>query len=102
LKKVKEDVTYNQNIEPFGSSVHNYYSYDLTAATDRIPIQLYEIMLEHLLDRDYAQAWKRLMIGIPFSYEGSAVSYAAGQPMGMYSSWPLMAMSHHIVVRYAA
>jgi hypothetical protein len=30
------------------------------------------------------------------------VTYATGQPMGMYSSWPLMALVHHLIVRYSA
>lgn len=28
----------------------------------------------------------------------SAVSFVAGQPLGYHSSWPLFALSHHIVV----
>ena len=32
----------------------------------------------------------------------STVSFVAGQPLGYYSSWPLFALSHHIVVWWCA
>jgi hypothetical protein len=30
------------------------------------------------------------------------VRYEAGQPMGAYSSWPVMALTHHVIVQVAA
>jgi putative transposon-encoded protein len=102
IKGIETDVTYNQAIAPFGNSNQHYYSFDLTAATDRIPIQLYEILLEHLFNKTYQEAWSSVMVKIPFDYNGQPVTYATGQPMGMYSSWPLMALVHHLIVRYSA
>jgi hypothetical protein len=32
----------------------------------------------------------------------SSYSYAVGQPMGLYSSWPAMALTNHVMVRLAA
>lgn len=36
------------------------------------------------------------------SLQPAKVSFVAGQPLGYYSSWPLFALSHHMVVWYAA
>jgi len=30
------------------------------------------------------------------------LAYSAGQPMGIYSSWPAMSLTHHLIVRYSA
>jgi hypothetical protein len=44
LEVLKMDMTFDQSIAPFGPSNQNYYSFDLTAATDNIPL----IIQEHL------------------------------------------------------
>jgi len=33
--------------------------------------------------------------------EGGRIKYNAGQPMGAYSSWPVFALSHHLIVQIA-
>lgn len=43
------------------------------------------------------------MVGHEFyTTEGRPVRYNAGQPMGAYSSWPVMALTHHLIVLTAA
>jgi len=42
------------------------------------------------------------MTKLPFDYQGSKISYETGQPMGAYSSWPMLAITHHIIVLVAA
>lgn len=42
------------------------------------------------------------MNGEAFATEVGPMSYAQGQPMGAYSSWPMMALTHHFIVRYAS
>lgn len=95
-------MTYGQNITTFGSATDNFHSFDLTAATDRIPVEIYQILLLALFGRDYAAAWKHVMVDYPFDYQHRTVKYSAGQPMGMYSSWALMALGHHLIVQYSA
>lgn len=41
------------------------------------------------------------MVGEEFVYEHGKARYSQGQPMGAYSSWPIMAISHHLIIRYA-
>lgn len=98
-------MTYNQ----LGSLSHlptsgPYYSMDLTAATDRFPVETQRVILEHLVgSKEYADAWKRVMVDKPFANPwGEPVKYLAGQPMGAYSSWAMFALSHHLTVRTAA
>jgi hypothetical protein len=96
------DVTFGQDIKPFGPRTEPYYSIDLTAATDRFPVEITRIVLEHMYDYNYSMAWKELMIGEPFWFDQKEYKYSAGQPMGAYSSWPSFSVSHHFIVQFAA
>lgn len=35
-------------------------------------------------------------------YGFKTVKYEVGQPMGAYSSWAMLALTHHVLVRYSA
>lgn len=78
---------------------HSMYSFDLSAATDRLPIQLQVDILSHL---GYpARLWRDLL-DFGWVYKGEGVKYSVGQPMGAYSSWAMLALTHHVIVRVAA
>jgi hypothetical protein len=102
IKGLKSDCTFNQRIAPFGDQAETYYSLDLTAATDRIPVQVYLPILERLFGKEYTSAWHYILTGLPFTYQGKDYSYACGQPKGMYSSWAMLAVAHHLIVRFSA
>lgn len=38
----------------------------------------------------------------PYYYKGKPIRYSVGQPMGAYSSWAMLALTHHIIVLEAA
>nr|UJQ92446.1 MAG: putative RNA-dependent RNA polymerase [Mitoviridae sp.] len=85
------------------------YSFDLSAATDRLPVVLQEVLLGVVFTPDFAAAWKELLVGRRYhlpkgvSYNGALqVMYAVGQPMGAYSSWAMLAWTHHAIVQWAA
>lgn len=82
----------------------SYHSVDLTAATDRFPIEIQENLIEALYNRDFARSWKSILIDHEFyvPWNSSFVKYNAGQPMGAYSSWSTFTICHHLVVAYAA
>lgn len=42
-----------------------FYSYDLSAATDRLPITLQEQILGYLINPDFAKAWRHLLTDRP-------------------------------------
>lgn len=101
-----------------------HWSYDLSAATDSIPIHLYVQVLAPFFmeeDGDYEKAyskavlWSRILtdrdFGIPSPRKGERfftgsrlfrfIRYCTGQPMGAYSSWASMALVHHALVQFA-
>jgi len=111
LRNIKTDYTFDQN--RFTSTLPkaplgHFHSIDLTAATDRMPIALQKRVVEFLYGCPAkAMAWEQLMVGSNFTVvmpdkSIKTVSYGAGQPMGAYSSWAVMALTHHLLVQVAA
>jgi hypothetical protein len=105
LRKIEADCTFNQG--KFKTILTNlpgpFYSYDLTAATDRMPIALQMRVLEHVIGSVKAIAWVKLLSDRPYMTSiGKSIFYKIGQPMGGYSSWPAMALTHHAIVQIAA
>jgi hypothetical protein len=88
------------------------FSYDLSAATDRIPVVLQEKLLALFTTEEFAFHWRKLLCDrayfLPNLYVktfGKAVRfvrYAVGQPMGAYSSWAMLALVHHAILQLAA
>lgn len=110
LKVVPTDGTFDQHApikalceRKVGSK---FYSLDLSAATDRLPMDLQVQILSMMTDAETAQLWRRLL-SVPYSYKDSKdvmsedIFYAVGQPMGAYSSWAMLALTHHIIVHYS-
>lgn len=97
-----------------------YWCYDLTAATDVIPLKLYKIMFNTFIGPDKSEAWANLLVdrefvlragSVPPSLRPGSVStsevvwrgkYTRGQPMGALSSWGALALVHHLLIQYAA
>jgi len=102
LRQIPQDVTFNQG--SFKDMVTKWeapclYSVDLTAATDRFPLEVITDVLEGCLSKNRVQAWKDLMIGTPFYVSPTeSVNYSVGNPMGAYSSWGSFALAHHFVM----
>nr|UPW42101.1 MAG: putative RNA dependent RNA polymerase [Guangxi mito-like virus 15] len=80
------------------------YSLDLTAATDRLPIDLQVLILEKLFgNRELALAWKDVLVSRSYKLiTGEKIKYTVGQPMGAKSSFPMLALTHHVIVQQAA
>lgn len=104
LKLIPQDMTYDQsNIgDLIQMNEHSYHSLDLASATDRFPISLQTKILEILIGKSKSLAWKAIMTQPLKGPKGETVRYATGQPMGARSSWAMFALSHHIVVQFAA
>jgi hypothetical protein len=89
LKRINHDMTFDQtNFKDilFKSTGGTFVSADLSAATDRFPIDLICDVLKGRLPDDFVNAWKDIMVGYPFDYQGSFIYYRTGNPMGAYSS----------------
>jgi hypothetical protein len=86
------------------------FSYDLTAATDSIPIQLYKEVLELPLGRRFVESWAGLLTDRDFLTPKETrkaagpkwIRYTRGQPMGALSSWAGLAIVHHAIIQFAA
>jgi hypothetical protein len=86
-------------------------SADLSSATDRLPVALQAYILYRVLKLsgqseaiNIANLWYILMCSTPFKdpcNEGTYFRYGAGQPMGVYTSWPMLSLTNHIMIRVA-
>nr|UIW13840.1 MAG: RNA-dependent RNA polymerase [Rhizoctonia solani mitovirus 67] len=106
LKKVNMDGTFDQEaplrrlvaMVPKGQVFH---SFDLSAATDRLPVTLQACIL-NILSPSLGTDWSNLLGSIFWAYKKAEYKYAVGQPMGAYSSWAMLAITHHVIVQVAA
>jgi hypothetical protein len=118
LRQIVTDGTFNQTapverlIRSFRNASKQFVaSYDLSAATDRLPLEIQVDLLKPLLGDRLATLWAALLVGRPYqlpriakSYNvgTSEVMYEVGQPMGALSSWAMLALTHHAIVQLAA
>lgn len=105
LRTLPTDGTFNQTAPllrlcEINRINQSLFSYDLSAATDRLPIDIQYDILSELIP--WANHWKNLLVKRRWWYKGNALKYAVGQPMGAYSSWAMLALTHHCVVQIAA
>lgn len=86
-------------------------AFDLSAATDRLPLMVQMTIMERAIGSQATTAWSALMTGRDYYLlpdqdghviEPQAIRYAVGQPMGAYSSWGMLAVTHHYIVQYCA
>jgi len=104
LKSLPNDGTFDQHasvlrcmekVKVSGKS----FGYDLSAATDRLPIQLQVAILSSLLGDEFAKAWKSVLVDREYVLRNQVepgskspgpdfinLKYEVGQPMGALSS----------------
>jgi len=110
LRDVPSDGTFDQHkpvkaLLSKASMDDTFYSYDLSAATDRLSVRLQRVILEEMFSPDFGEAWCELLVGREYRVPGKgtlSIRYAVGQPMGAYSSWAMLAWTHHAIVQWAA
>lgn len=113
LKKIPQDGTFNQ-ISPIKLLVDTvepgqvFYSFDLSSATDRLPIVI-QMQILNILVPGMGTSWMNLLGSLRWQWKSlnkrvplKEIQYAVGQPMGAYSSWAMLALTHHIIVQCAA
>jgi len=119
LRDIPQDGTFDQ-LKPVKRLIkivsfdQKIYSFDLSAATDRLPVLLQGLLLVQIFGRWFASTWKALLCGRPYylganharaarlGRKGKDLRYAVGQPMGALSSWAMLALTHHALVQFAA
>lgn len=89
------------------------FSFDLSAATDRLPVRLTASILNSLFQLKFGSEWAKFMTERPFYFSEATTKelkldssgpyyYSVGQPMGCLSSWAGLAITHHWVMQFAA
>jgi hypothetical protein len=129
LRKIPQDGTFDQ-LRPLGASKNwkDAFSLDLTAATDRLPLNIQVDLLAAITgSRGLALSWAKILVDRDYfinyskAYGGKGIDkyrdhgptkrvcsfsqtlrYAVGQPMGALSSWASLAITHHYLVQYSA
>lgn len=115
LSGVPQDGTFDQ-LRPVKALIreiderklNKVFSYDLSAATDRLPLALQVRVLSIFLGIDYASAWGDFLTQRGYKLQSKEYNvkgtfyYAVGQPMGALSSWAMLALTHHFIVQWAA
>jgi len=116
LREIPQDGTFDQllPVKRLLSKVKDstvIYSYDLSAATDRLSIKAQMLLLVGVFGPKFSVAWKRLLVNRVYHVWDKTQSgklgyvplrYAQGQPMGAYSSWAMLALTHHAMVQFSA
>lgn len=119
LRVIPNDGTFNQEesirrSQFKASQAGKAYSFDLTAATDRLPATLTAQIIECIFNKPgMGECWYNLMVDRPFGFNprvaeklkldpNTEYRYAVGQPMGGLSSWAGLAITHHWIVQMAA
>jgi hypothetical protein len=103
LKRLPADCTFNQdNFEHLLTLPGPYQSIDLSNATDRMPLWLQKSIMEYIFGKEISAAWASLLTEREYASPIGPLIYKAGQPMGAYSSWASMALTHHFIVQAAA
>jgi len=104
LQKLPSDVTYRQSsipklIQGLGRSL---FSSDMTAFTDRFPIDLGEEVIKAAYGSHISGLWKRITTHRAFTHKGVKYHYRCGSPMGLLSTWAVSTFTHHVIKHYCA
>lgn len=105
LKKIPQDGTFDQMAPLMAlkeKGIQSLYSFDLSAATDRLPMDLQVQVMSILRGETFANAWRNLLVDRDWFLDKVPYRYSVGQPMGALSSWASLALTHHIIVQVAA
>uniref|UniRef100_A0AAU7YB72 RNA-dependent RNA polymerase n=1 Tax=Exserohilum turcicum mitovirus 6 TaxID=3229030 RepID=A0AAU7YB72_9VIRU len=119
LKKLPNDGTFDQKAAVKRAvakcaKFNQSFGFDLSAATDRLPIELQIAVLTPIIGAERAKLWASILISRTYflkvksdgdisfgNDEYKSLRYKVGQPMGALSSWGMLALTHHIIVQLA-
>jgi len=95
-RALEKSVTYNCS-----------YGFDLSSATDRLPITIQSHILNTLTKSVLGDLWSKILVNRPYKVLSNTYGidprdyhYAVGQPMGALSSWAMLNFTHHLMVQY--
>jgi len=107
LKKIPQDGTFDQD-----ASFKRFVNlanrkgvagcFDLSSATERFPLILQSIVVSALMGDIWKDAWERCVIKRDYVFRNKRITWKVGQPLGLYGSWALFTLTHHLFVRWCA
>lgn len=107
LREIPEDGTHRQAkaaelVKSWTRMGLQPYCFDMTSATDRMPVNL-QYLVFYLLRLPWSDEWFKIMQGANCFVDGieTHIELSVGQPMGIYSSWPSFTLVHHYIIRFA-
>lgn len=104
LGSLVEDGTFDQDrvssIVQGWSITDKPESADLSAATDSIPVEIQAEIMSQIGGREFGRLWMNIVSNREFKTpDGDYIRYAVGQPMGVKTSFAMLAVWHHIVAK---
>lgn len=115
LRLIPQDGTFDQerplhHLGELGLKGRKLHSFDLSAATDRLPVKLQATLLSALIGAHAANIWMLLLVSREYVLPERArkdsglnsAYYTVGQPMGALTSWAMLAFTHHSLVQWSA
>lgn len=110
LRSIRCDGTFHQERPlAFVKDKTDLFSFDLKSATDRWPLAIVMEVTRLLFGTHFAGAVVVASLGMnmytvdrPLTKKSYSIYFRAGIPLGYLSSWPLFALSHHVIVWLAA
>jgi len=115
LRLIPQDGTFDQerplaHLGVLGKTGRKLHSFDLSAATDRLPVKIQATLLSSLIGAHAANTWMILLVSREYALPERAcessgldkVYYSVGQPMGALTSWAMLALTHHAIVQWSA
>nr|WEU70941.1 MAG: RNA-dependent RNA polymerase [Hangzhou mito-like virus 3] len=110
LKGLPNDGTFDQHAsvrrcQEKAALTGKSFGYDLSAATDRLPLMIQKELLNHLKP-NLGNLWADILVGRGYylstkTHPYKVYHYAVGQPMGALSSWAMLAVTHHLLAQCA-
>jgi len=116
LKSIPNDGTFDQDASVQRSKEKAEksqcaYSFDLSSATDRLPIIFQSAILDRILPIKVGNSWAGLLVmrdyflprgAKKYGLTEKSVRYTVGQPMGALSSWAMLAITHHYLLQFCS
>jgi hypothetical protein len=112
FKRIPNDCTHDQNkgfiyAQELSLKYNCSYGFDLSAATDRLPVSSQAAILNSLFG--IGDLWRSILTEREYiirknsySLPEGPVRYSVGQPMGALSSWAMLNLVHHLMIQFIA
>jgi len=112
FKKIPNDCTHDQNsgfnyAKDLSLKYNCSYGFDLSAATDRLPISSQKAILNSLFG--IGDMWGSILVNRDYiisknnyNIPEQSLRYEVGQPMGALSSWAMLNLTHHLMIQFIA